>query len=74
MVIPKHVREALNLNEGDELLLIPTTEGLQMVRPSKKVGGLRGLLKELDVDTAECEAILNEACSRMKEAIDHLRI
>lgn len=61
VVIPKRLREALDINEGDELLLVPTKEGILMKRPSKEVKGLRGLLKELDVDIAECETILGEA-------------
>lgn len=60
VVIPKHIREALGLGEGDELILMPTNEGLIIRRPSK-AGRLRGLLKGHDVDIAECEAILNEA-------------
>lgn len=63
VVIPKHLRKALDLNEGDELLLVPTGEGILMKQPpkDKEAKGLRGLLKELDVDIAECEAILGEA-------------
>jgi len=62
VVIPKHVRKALNLGEGDELLLVPTEEGILMKPPSKKESGeIRGLLKGLDVDRGECEAILSEA-------------
>ncbi len=60
VVIPRRIREALNLSEGDELVLMLTKEGLLIKYPSK-VGRLRGLLKGLDIDMAECEAILNEA-------------
>ena len=69
VVIPKHIREALSLNQGDELALIPTKQGILMKRPSKEVGGLRGLLKGLDVDIAECEAILGEASRRLVKSI-----
>jgi len=61
VVIPRQVRKALNLKEGDELLLVPTEEGILMRPPSKERGGLRGLLKGLDIDPEECEAILSEA-------------
>jgi AbrB family looped-hinge helix DNA binding protein len=63
VVIPRHVRKALNLGEGDELLLVPTEDGILMKPPSKKKesGEIRGLLKGLDVDAGECEAILSEA-------------
>jgi len=61
IVIPRHIREALKLNEGDELLLIPTQDGILMKHPHKELGGLRGLLKGLDVDVGECEAILKDA-------------
>lgn len=63
VVIPKHLREALNLKEGDELILMPIKEGILMKHPlkDKEAKGLRGLLKELDVDVEYCEAILGEA-------------
>jgi bifunctional DNA-binding transcriptional regulator/antitoxin component of YhaV-PrlF toxin-antitoxin module len=63
------VREALSLNEGDELLLIPTEEGILMKRPSGPMG-LRGLLKDLDVNIEECEAILAEAKRSLTTGID----
>jgi len=61
ITFPRHIREALNLNEGDELLLISTKEGLILKHHRKELGGLRGLLKGLNVDVGECEAILSEA-------------
>jgi len=62
VVIPKHVRKALNLGKGDELLLVSTEDGILMKPPSKKESGeIRGLLKGLDVNPGECEAILSEA-------------
>ncbi len=70
VVIPRHIREALNLNEGDELLLIPTKEGILMKPPSNEPKGLRGLLKGLDVDVGECEAILSEARKSLARVIE----
>ena len=70
VVIPKHIREALKLNEGDELLLVPTKEGILMKHPPNGPGMLRGLLKGLDVDIAECEAILNEAKRSLAKTIE----
>ncbi|MGB9660349.1 MAG: AbrB/MazE/SpoVT family DNA-binding domain-containing protein [Nitrososphaerales archaeon] len=70
LVIPKHIREALNLNEGDELLLVPTEEGILMKPPFKEAGRLRGLLKGLDVDIGECEAILSEARRSLAKIIE----
>jgi len=70
VVLPKHIREALNLHKGDELLLIPTEEGILMKLPSKGAEGLRGLLKGLDVDVAECEAILSEAKRSLARVIE----
>ena len=69
VVIPKHIREALSLNQGDELALIPTKGGILMRHPSKEVSGLRGLLRGLDVDIEECEAILSEARRRLVKSI-----
>jgi len=69
VVIPRHIREALNLKEGDELLLVPTEEGILMRPPSKERGVLRGLLKGLDVDPEECEAILSEARRSLARAV-----
>ncbi|RLE81535.1 MAG: AbrB/MazE/SpoVT family DNA-binding domain-containing protein [Thermoprotei archaeon] len=60
IVIPKPIREAYGFKEGEEILLIPLKEGVLLKRP-KKAKGLRGLLKELDVDVSECEKILAEA-------------
>lgn len=70
VVLPKHIRKALNLNKGDELLLIPTEEGVLMKIPSRGAEGLRGLLKGLDVDIAECEAILGEAKRSLARVIE----
>lgn len=70
VVIPKHIREGLNLNEGDELLLIPTKGGILMKHSSKEVRRLRGLLKGLDVDIGECEAILSEARRSLAKIIE----
>ncbi|MBS7613956.1 AbrB/MazE/SpoVT family DNA-binding domain-containing protein, partial [Candidatus Bathyarchaeota archaeon] len=58
LVIPKHIREALDLNAEDELILVPTEDGILIKVPTK---GDRGLLKGLEVDTDECETILMEA-------------
>jgi len=70
VVLPKHIREALNLNKGDELLLIPTEEGILMKLPSKGAEGLRGFLKGLDVNIAECEVILSEAKRSLARVIE----
>lgn len=70
IVIPKHIREALNLNECDELLLIPTKDGIFMKHPSNQAGRLRGLLKGLDVDIGECEAILSEARRSLAKIVE----
>ena len=61
VVIPKPIREAYGIGKDDEILMIPVKEGI-LIKPLKKTTlRLRGLLKELDVDIAECEAILAEA-------------
>jgi AbrB family looped-hinge helix DNA binding protein len=70
IVIPKNIREALNLRKGEELILMPMDEGILMKRPSPRSKGLRGLLKGLDVDLEECEAILVEARKSLAKAID----
>jgi len=69
VVIPKPIRENLGLNEGDELLLIPAKDGVLMKRPSREPGKLRGLLKGIDVDVAECEAILGEAKRSLAKSV-----
>jgi len=61
ITFPRHIREALNLNEGDELLLISAKEGIILKHHRKELGGLQGLLKGLNVDVRECETILSEA-------------
>lgn len=61
IVIPKYIREALELNEGDELILVPTEEGILIKTSTKEAGKLRGLLKRLEVNVDECETILMEA-------------
>ncbi|MFQ5711436.1 MAG: AbrB/MazE/SpoVT family DNA-binding domain-containing protein [Candidatus Geothermarchaeales archaeon] len=61
LVIPKNLRDAYGLREGDSVLLIPRGEGLLIKRYEVKGEGLRGLLKDLEVDVEECEAILEEA-------------
>jgi len=61
LVIPKSVRDAYGLKEGDSVLLIPREEGILIKRYEVKGGGLRGLLKDVVVDIEECEMILEEA-------------
>jgi len=61
LVIPKRVRDAYGLKEGDSVLLIPRAEGLLIKRYEVKGGGLRGLLKDVAVNIEECEMILEEA-------------
>jgi AbrB family looped-hinge helix DNA binding protein len=70
LVIPKHIREALNLNEGDELLLVPTKDGIFLKQPLNEVGRLRGFLKGLNVDIEECEALLSEARRSLVKVIE----
>lgn len=70
VVIPKRIREALDINRGDELLLIPTKEGILMRHPPKRTVGLRGLLRDLDVDVTECEAILSEARRSLTKIVE----
>jgi AbrB family looped-hinge helix DNA binding protein len=69
--IPKHIGEALKLNEGDELLIVPTKEGILMKQPPNGPGMLRGLLKGLDVDIDGCEVILNEAKRSLVRTIEY---
>jgi len=61
LVIPKSARDAYGLKEGDSVLLIPREEGLLIKRYEDKRGGLRGLLKDVEVNIEECERILEEA-------------
>lgn len=61
LVIPKPLREAFQLREGGEVLLVPTEEGLLVKQAAGLERPIRGLLRELVLDDAECEAILNEA-------------
>ena len=61
LVIPKNVRNAYELKEGDSVLLIPREEGILIKKCEIKGGGLRGLLKDVVVDIEECEMILEEA-------------
>lgn len=61
VVIPKPLRETFHFNEGETIILIPTEEGVMMKRLSQGGTGLRGLLKGLNVDIAECETILEKA-------------
>lgn len=70
VVIPKHIREALDVNEGDELILIPTNEGILMKRPSEKTVRLRGLLKGLGINMEECETILSEAKKSLARTVE----
>jgi len=61
LVIPKNIRDAYGLKEGDSVLLIPHKEGLLIKKYEVKGEGLRGLLKDLDVNIEECEMILEKA-------------
>ncbi len=61
VVIPKPLREAYGISRNSEIIMIPLEEGI-LIRPAGKVRPrLRGLLRDLDVDVAECGAILAEA-------------
>jgi len=61
LVIPKSLRDAYGLKEGDSVLLIPRAEGLLIKKYEVKGEGLRGLLKDVEVNIEECEMILEEA-------------
>ena len=61
LVIPKTIRDAYGLKEGDSVLLIPREEGLLIKRYEVKGEGLRSLLKDLEVNIEECEMILEKA-------------
>ncbi len=69
VVIPKAIREAYHINEGSELLFIPIEDGV-LIKPIEKVARLRGLLVGLNVDLAECEAILAEAKRSLVKVIE----
>jgi len=60
IVIPKPLREVYHINEGDEVLMLPLEEGV-LIKKKGKPPKLRGLLKDLDVNVEELEAILAEA-------------
>jgi len=60
IVNPKPLRVAYHIDEGEEILMMPTEEGV-LLKPVDKTTGLRGLLKEVKVDLAECESILAAA-------------
>jgi len=61
LVIPKSARDAYGIKEGDSVLLIPRKEGLLIKKYEIKGEGLRGLLKDVEVNVEECERILEEA-------------
>ncbi|HID17773.1 TPA: AbrB/MazE/SpoVT family DNA-binding domain-containing protein [Candidatus Bathyarchaeota archaeon] len=60
VVIPKSIREAYNIGKDGEILMIPLKEGI-LLKPTKGTLRLRGLLKGLNANVTECEAILAEA-------------
>ena len=41
-----------------------------MRRPFKEAGRLRGLIKGLDIDVAECEAVLGEARRSLAKIVE----
>jgi len=61
VVIPKLLREAYGIKEGQEVLMIPVENGILVKALPIRGGKLRGLLADLDVDIKECENILAEA-------------
>ena len=61
VVIPKLLREAYGIKEGQEVLMIPVENGILVKALPIRSGKLRGLLADLDVDIKECENILAEA-------------
>ena len=66
VVIPKPLREAYNINEADEILMVPLEEGI-LIKPVRKTLKLRGFLKKFNVDMAECEAILAKAKKSLRK-------
>jgi len=63
VVIPKVLRDAYGIKEGDEVLMVPVEEGILVRTLPVKSDSLRGLLTDLCVGIGECEAILAEAKS-----------
>ena len=61
LVIPKNIRNAYGFRYGDAVLLIPREDGLLIKKHEVKGKSLRGLLKNMEVNMEECEAILEEA-------------
>ena len=61
IVIPKNIRDFYKLQEGDMVLMTPKEEGLLIKKYEVKEGSMRGLLRDLNVDIKECEAILEKA-------------
>ncbi len=75
LVIPKDVRRNMNIKEGDELLLEMVENGVLLTQSRKvkdlmRSHGLRGLLKDEDLDPNECEAILEEAKKSSSRGLD----
>ena len=62
LVIPKPLRNAYRLREGENLVLVPAEAGV-LVKPATESNSksLRGLLAKKDVSIEECEDILNSA-------------
>ena len=53
VVIPIAAREALGIEEGDELSVIVEDDGVRIVPTRRLVAGLRGALKDSEVDVLE---------------------
>ncbi|MEM2133911.1 MAG: AbrB/MazE/SpoVT family DNA-binding domain-containing protein [Candidatus Freyarchaeota archaeon] len=68
IVIPKPIREFYHIKEGDEILIIPTERGV-LIKRKEETTGLRGLLKDLEVDVEELESILAEAKKSLTKLI-----
>ncbi len=69
VVIPKALRDAYGIKEGDEVLMVPVEEGILVRTLPVKSDSLRGLLTDLGVDIEECEAILAEARRTLFEVV-----
>ena len=61
VVIPKPLRDAYDIKEGSEVLMVPVRDGILVRTLPLRGSRLRGLLAGLGVSAEECEAILAEA-------------
>ncbi len=53
ITIPKHFRDKMNVNVGDEVTLVMTDDGILIKPKMTRIGALRGILKdEIDIKKA----------------------